>query len=338
MNRAAAVVVAAVLGSAVAGASLSCGDDSVSGTAGLVEPLQVEAAHFVSGALPGLKAPAVNADAGPAVTPDVVDVGVADTVISQGEQGLVFTGHVSTDAQTVAVHFDDLGSGYWVVPVGPPDPSDNGLLTWQLTADFQRGLPPGRHLLVFAALDAAGHSGTQSTVLTCIDTPVPDNLNACVPTRAPPAAVLSLTWSAAVDLDLSVQDPDGVTVGGKSSSGPSDDAGSQTVTTGTATVTSSDGVLDHDSNRACAIDGIDREDIVWQAPPASGTYQVWVDLWSSCGLPAATFRVALWLAETQADGTQHLVQQPALANGELLEFQANAGASKGLFVGQFVIQ
>jgi hypothetical protein len=338
MSRAAAVVLAATLGSAVA-ASLSCSDDSVSGTAGLVEPLQVQAGQFISGALPGLKEPAANVDAGPAVTPDVVDVSVANTVIAQGEQGLVFTGHVSTDAQTVAVHFDDLGSGYWVVPVGPPDPSDDGLLTWQLTADFGRGLPPGRHLLVFAALDAAGRSGTQSTLLTCIDTPVPDNLNACVPTRTPPTAVLSLDWSAPVDLDLSVLNPDGVTVGGKSSRGPSADGGaSQTVTTSTATVTSADGVLDHDSNRACVIDGIDREDIVWQAPPASGVYQVYVDPWSTCGLPAATFTVALWLAETQADGTQRLVQQSALANGELLAIQADNGASKGLFVGQFVIQ
>ena len=77
----------------------------------------------------------------------------------------------------------------------------------------------------------------------------------------------------------------------------------------------SNGVLDHDSNRNCAIDGIQREDIVWQTAPAAGTYEVWVDLFSACGKPAVSFTVSLWLPEAGADGGKHLVEQPPAGGG-----------------------
>jgi hypothetical protein len=87
------------------------------------------------------------------------------------------------------------------------------------------------------------------------------------------------------------------------------------------------------------IDDIDREDVVWQSTPTSGTYLVWVDLFSACGKPAASFNVSLWLAETQSDGTQRLVQQqPPLAVGVVTAEQANGGAGPGLFVGSFVLE
>ncbi len=323
-------VVVALLATATAAGSVACNGDAVSANTGLSEPLQVAAAQFLPGELPGVAAVAAGVDAGPPVTPDVADISVANTAISQGEQGLIFSGHASTDAQSIAMRFADMGTGYWIAPVGSPDPTDNGLLTWELDADFGRGLTPGNHTLEFASIDAAGQSGTRAALTVCLDTPVPDNLNICAPKRTPPAAVLSLSWNAAVDLDLSVRDPSGVTIGGKVSVGSGE---------GGATVVTDGASLDHDSNASCAIDGIDREDIVWQAPPQGGVYQVWVDLFSSCGLPAATFTVSLWLAEGQPDGTQRLVEQPApIANGELLAIQANAGSAKGLFVGQYAIQ
>jgi hypothetical protein len=311
-------------------AAAACAGEQASPTTNVGEPIRIESGQFVPGALPGSPQPAAaSADAG--VNPQVTDVNVANSAIEQGELGFLLSGHATTDAQTVGVRFADLGTGYWVVTVGAPDPSDNGLLTWQASADFGRGLPPGFHTLAFAAIAANGSSGTQSDLSLCIDLPVPDNLNVCVPKRAPPAAVLSLSWDSPVDLDLVVEDPSGVVVGGHTASSEPPDAGSA--------VSSASGVLDRDSNRDCVIDDVDREDVVWQTNPATGSYQVWVDLFSACGQPAVSFDVSLWLAVTQPDGTQRLVQQtPPLAVGVLTAEQANGGAAPGLFVGNFVLK
>ena len=163
---------------------------------------------------------------------------------------------------------------------------------------------------------------------------MPDNLNICDPKRDPPAVVLSLSWDTPVNLDLLVQTPSGAVIGDTTTTA-TDDAGTGSSGSGTG----SNGVLDRDSNRNCVIDNIDREDIVWQSKPATGTYAVWVDLYSACGQPSVTFTVSLWLAEPQPDGTQRLVQQqPPLANGLLTADQANGGSSPGLYVGDFVFE
>jgi hypothetical protein len=304
-----------------------CTGEQASPNTGLGEPIRVGSAQFVPGALPGAAQSPV--DGG--VTPRVTDVSAATTDIEPGELGLVLSGHATTDAQAVGVRFPDLGTGYWVLPVGAPDPTDDGLLTWQLAADFARDLAPGNHTLAFAAIAADGASGTESNLSLCVDTPVPDNLNVCIPKRLPPAAVLSLSWDSPVDLDLIVQSPSGATIGGKTGT---------SVATGTSgTANASNGVLDRDSNRDCIIDDIDREDVVWQSSPATGTYEVWVDLFAACGKSGVSFTVSLWLAEPQADGTQKLVQQvPPLATGMLMAAQANGGSSPGLFVGSFALK
>jgi len=309
--------------------AVSCAGEKASPDTGISEPVRVQSGQFVPGALPGTPQPDASVvDAGTA--PQVIDVNVGDTAVEPGELGLVFTGHTTVNAQATAVRFADLGSGYWVVPVGAPDPSDNGLLTWQLSADFGRDIPPGFHDLLFAAIGADGSSGTQSGISLCVDTPVPDNLNICVPKRAPPAAVLSLAWDTAVDLDLIVQTPSGAVIGGKTATVLPPDAGA---------VAKTNGVLDRDSNSDCVIDDIDREDVVWQSTPAAGDYQVWVDLFGACSQPSVRFTVSLWLAQPQADGTQRLVQQtPPLASGLLMAAQANGGSSRGLYVGDFVLR
>ncbi len=307
--------------------TVACTSQQVSGSANLTEPVRVESGQFIAGALPGIAAPSSadggNAvDAGAGIDPQVTDVSFPGIVVRPGTEGITVTGHATPTTQTVGLRFAGLGTGYWVVPVGAPDPSDLGLLSWQLVLDVARDLAPGPESLVFSAIDASGASGTQSALSVCIDTPVPDNLNACAHGRAPPGAVLSLDWDAPVDLDLIVQTPSGATVGGKN------------FTTGGASA----GVLDHHSNENCVIDNIDRDDVAWQSTPPRGTYQVWVDLVGACGQPAASFNVSLWLAEAQPDGTQRLVQQPALAHGVLTASQANGGADHGLFVGNFEIR
>jgi hypothetical protein len=307
----------------------SCTGPEVSETTGLQEPIRVESGQFLPGNLPGLVPP----DGGAGIDPQVTDVTIANIAFEPGARGVNISGHTSVDAQAVAMRFADIGSGYWVVPVGPPDSTDNGLLTWTLAADFGLNVPPGFHNLLFAAIGANGSSGTQYVLPLCADTPVPDNLNACVPKRAPPAAVLSLSWDTPVNLDLIVQDPLGRTIGGAVTALTAD--GGIPASSAAANV-----FLDRDSNANCVIDNIDREDIVWQTSPPKGEYEVWVDLFSACHQAAVTFTVSLWLPEPSPDGgLPHLQElQPPVALGELTALQANGGAGPGLYAGSFILQ
>jgi hypothetical protein len=307
---------------------------------GIGEPIVVESAQFIAGTLPGLPPPDASVDAGADTGPAVTDISVANLAIFPGEEGLMMTGHTTTNAQSVAVRFADLGTGFWVVPVGAPDPTDEGLLSWQLTADFSQTVPPGYHNLLFAAVSASGASGIEYALPFCMDTPVPDNLNVCAPTNpkiAPPPAVLSLAWDNPVDLNIIVQTPSGAVVGASTAatSTPTIDGGVAPATSGSDAGI----VLDHESNRNCVIDNIDRDDLVWTSAPEPGTYLVWVDLFRSCGQSSVSFTVTLWLAEPNGgDGTQSLVEEtPPVATGELTSLQANGGSGYGLYVGSFVI-
>jgi hypothetical protein len=153
-----------------------------------------------------------------------------------------------------------------------------------------------------------------------------------VPTRAPPPAVLSLSWDTPVDLNLVLETPSGVMIGEGVGAASADGGTTQAAGAGAP-------VLDHESNRNCVIDNLDRDDLVWQSAPETGTYQVWVDLFRACGQSAVTFTVSLWLSELQSDGTSRLVEQtPPVAVGELTALQANGGTAPGLFVGSFVLQ
>ena len=254
----------------------------------------------------------------------MTDVSFPGIVIRPGTEGVTVAGHATPTTQTVGLRFAGLGTGYWVVPVGAPDPADQGLLSWQLVADFAQDLPVGPASLVFAAIDARGASGTQNVLGVCVDTPVPDNLNACAHGRAPPAAVVSLDWDSPVELDVIVQTPSGATVGGKNftTGGRPRATASSTITrTRTASSTTSTATTSSGSR------------ILRRARTSSGS-----NLVRACGQPAVNFNVTLWLAEAQPDGTQRLVAQPALAHGLLTASQANGGASNGLFVGNFELR
>ena len=299
----------------------SCGGQQASPNVGLGEPLRIESAQFVPGPLPG--STQVFADGG-SLDPQVPDINAANTIITPGELELVFSGHATTDSQAVGLRFVGLGTGYWVVPVGAPDSTDDGLLTWQIAADFARTLPTGNYTLAFAAIASDGSSGTQQTINVCVDTPVPDNFHACLFKRPPPAAVLSLSWDTAVNLNVIVETPSGAVIGGNTSE--------------TDVPSSTGAVIDHDSNQNCVIDNIDREDIVWQTTPATGTYAVWVDLFNACGKSAVSFNVSLWLPRADGDAGIQLTQQPPLASGVLTAEQATGGSTRGLYVGEFVLQ
>lgn len=174
---------------------------------GVTEPFTVRNGAFKEGALPG----APPSDAG-AVEPAITALESAGALVSTAQAGKVYLGRATAQTWSVGVRLDDAGTGWWSVPVGGADPSFGGELTWQFTADFGGDITPGLHRLRFVAIDGAGHAGSQRDLRVCVLPPVPDNLHACDPTIAPPAAVVSLSWDTDADLDLIVVTPDGKVV------------------------------------------------------------------------------------------------------------------------------
>lgn len=53
------------------------------------------------------------------------------------------------------------------------------------------------------------------------------------------------------------------------------------------------GVLDWDSNAGCVIDGWNREEVTYAAPPVPGVYRVLVDAPSLCDQPVAYYSVTV---------------------------------------------
>ncbi|NOU32956.1 MAG: hypothetical protein HOO96_34070 [Polyangiaceae bacterium] len=302
-------------------AAVSCSGERA--TLGLEEPIRVRAT-FKEGPLPG--ASPTTLDGGPAALPTVTAYESASTVVRPGQAGKVLSGRTTPGAVAVAVRFADLGSGYWVLPVGGPDPQNGGELVWQADADFGIGLPPGLHPLRVVAIDALGNAGTQRDLGLCVTAAIADNLNACNPTRNPPAAVISLSWDVPADLDLVVVGPSGRVIDAKHPRTEAD-AGADAGDAGAAV-----GVIDRDSNAGCRADGLARESLVFQRAPATGSYFVYVNLFDACGKGPAHFRASLVEAQLRADGVTQVPVETLVRTGTLLPAEANGGARLGTFV------
>jgi hypothetical protein len=301
-----------------------------SSPAALDEPLVVRSATFKSGSLPGVL-PVDGTDAGPPPGSRVTVVDSVNNVFHAGQSGKSLSGRATDDALSIGARFGDLGTGFWIVPTGAPDPTNPGELTWALTYDVASGAPPGLHPLLLAAIDEHGNAGEETRLDTCITRPIPDNLNACDPTIAPPFAVLSLAWDADVDLDLVVVAPDGRVIDPKHpTTAEGVDGGAP------APNPAKDGVLDRDSNAGCSIDATRRESLVWQARPGDGDYLVYANLFAACGQQAVRFTVTLSFAEATGAGTWTLAEK-LHTSGELLASDANGGAAIGLYVTDFSI-
>jgi hypothetical protein len=272
----------------------------VEARSGLTEPLRVQNASFKEGHLPG----------NPGARPEVTAVETASTVVHPRQSGKALSGRTSPDAVAVAIAFSDLGSGYWVFPVGGADPANGGELDWSATLDFGENIPAGKHDLAFVGIDAAGHAGAVRVLSVCVAGATPDNLAACDPSVKPPALVVSLTWDTVADLDLVVAAPDGSILSAKRPA------------IGDA------GIIDRDSNSACTTDGTQREDLVFQSAPPPGSYLIYANLFSACGHAPVHFHVAV----TQAGNTT------LTRDGTLLAVDANGGASLGTFVTEVAFQ
>lgn len=257
------------------------------------EPIQVQGGQFFPGPLP-------ESDAGPAV----VALNSADNLVFPGQAGKVLSGDVAGGGNAILMRLADLGTGYWSVPVGSPDPQMPGAITWSANVDFAWTIPPGNHDMLFSAM---GLDGTAGPALHN-----PYLFQSSVPTGK---AVVSLAWDSSADLDLHLVTPDGHEIDPKHPTSASLDGGTSTGA----------GTLDRDSNASCVQDGFREEDVVFADAPLPGNYLVRVDMFSACGAPAADFVVTV-----RVDGNV-----TKTVKGRLLDTDADGGGpGSGLFVAQ----
>jgi hypothetical protein len=292
---------------------------------GANEPIHVRGAQFIAGVLPGtppIDAGPIGGDAGiaPPQGLAVTAINAASGIVVPGQAAKKFSGRVTDTAIAVGIRIADAGSGYWVLPVQEPDPQFQHELSWEAAIDFDLTLAPGYRQLRVVALDAAGNASAQLDFRVCVASRIPDNLNACEPSLAPPDAVISLQWDADSDLDLQVTTPDGVVVEPKSPTTVFVDGGRPGPDVG---------VIDRDSLFMCTPDGLRQEDLVWQQRP-KGTFSIAVNMFDACKKPGTTFDILVY--EAQGDGNDRHLVETLRRGGHLMSIDANGGANPGLFI------
>jgi hypothetical protein len=304
------------------------GCTGVSADLGLDEPLRIPGGRFVEAPLPGLPPDETVERIAPAITL----VETPNSVVRLGQAGKELSGRTSVDAVAVAVAFEGLGTGYWVSPLGPPDPTAGNELTWSLDTTIGWDLPIGPGAIDIVAINADGTAGRQQRTTVCVRPDLLDNFASCDPTLSPPDTVIALTWDTAVDLDLVVRTPAGKLV---NPSGPSTIAHPPPIT---AAELAADGVglLDRDSNARCQIDGINREALVFKTAPVSGTYIVYANLTDACGQEGVGFTATVYRSTPTDDGTRQLVEVTR-QHGRLTAAAADGGRGPGLYLLQLAL-
>lgn len=301
-------------------------------TPGLTEPFRVDGAQFEDGDLPGISADSEAARGGVTSSlPSLVSFS-ALTIVPPGAVDRGISGTATPGTWSIGVRFADLGTGYWVLPTTTADVFSENELAWGGLASYARQPEPGKHQLLAVAMDGKGRAGIQSSLQVCLLPEVPDNGNVCDRSKNPPKLVVSLGWNSPVDLDLRVVTPDGKIVDAKHpTTALADDDGKLDPTVeGTGQILS-------DSNAGCQIDGQQRENLVFQTRPPAGTYLVYANLYEACDQPSVEFTMTVHSSIPVDD--EHFTQLETLRkSGGLQAVHANAGASLGTFLTQFVIE
>lgn len=263
--------------------------------------------------------------------PRVTALEVASAVVTLGQLGRLIAGRVTEDAYSVGLAFEGLGSGYWVAPVDALDLAYPGERSFSLDVDIGGGIPTGLQVLQIVAIDEAGRFGPVRELPLCvIDDAVPDALNACDPTIAPPAVVISLTWDAPVDLNFVIDTPDGKRVDARHPTTAYVEGGGTIPPEVLADPHV--GRLSRDSNRACELDGRNAESLIFAEDPPEGTYLLYADLFDACGERGVSFAITTYRRRVNDDGTYALVQTDQ-RTGFIPALSARGGAIAPLYVG-----
>ena len=293
----------------------SCAGES--GESGIAEPLQIAGAAFKTGALPG----APSSDDANANELDLTTIETNNTVVYPGQTGKRISGRARDAGYSVAVRFEDQGTGYWVKPLDEADSVYPGELAFRLDMELAHDLPLGPQRLLFTVLDARGRASRQQALELCVASPYDKALSACDATQKPPAAVISLTWDSSADLDLIVRTPEGEVV----------DARHPSTLTDPALSRESDpelqGVLYTEDARGCGARGVQREDLVWTGEVPEGRYDVFVNLFNACGAPATFFEVRAFKRSERDDGSYRFGATGERAVGQALNEEANGGSA-----------
>jgi len=234
---------------------------------GRVQPIRVTNARtqFFPGAIPH--------DGG---GPKVVTLDSANNRVRAGFVGLAFSGNAGKGSQSVAIHFSDLGSGYWIVPVDDLDPITDGEIKWSLSMDIAPDVPVGKHPFELVAIDSDGNAGPL----------YPQDFEIVASPLSSGHVVITLKWNSAADLDLVVFPPNGTRV----------DAKHPSTTHGVGDAGANDpsvGIIDRDSNGSCVQDGYDEANLVFKGDPPPGLYQIGAEMVSGCGVTAATYTISV---------------------------------------------
>jgi hypothetical protein len=309
--------------------ALGCSGESL--TRGLTEPLRVDSAQFVEGALPGISPDSDAAKAESASKLPSLVTFSSLTIVPPGAVDRGISGTATPGSVSVGFRFEDLGTGYWVLPTTTSDVFSENELAWGGLASYARQPVAGKHRLLAVARDGQGRPGVQSSLNVCLLPEVPDNGNVCDPSKDPPKLVISLAWNSPVDLDLRVVTPDGKIVDAKhpTTALADEDGKVDPSVEGTGQIRS-------DSNAGCQIDGQQRENLVFQQRPAAGKYLVYANLYEACDEPSVEFTMTV---HSSIPSDDHFTQLETLRkSGGLQAIQANGGAALGTFLTQFSIE
>lgn len=307
-------------------ALLGCGGEP--SPLGLFEPIRVRNAELKRGPLPGEHLPSEAPT--PTTGAQVTSIETNGAILFQRQRGRVLSGRTSTSAFSIGVGLAGIGYGYWVSPVGGPDPMVGNELTYSLTVDVGDDVPTGLQRLSLVAFDEAGVPGARRDVRVCVVPSVPDNLNACDATLRPPDTVISLAWEESVDLNLIVVTPDGKVVDPRHPTTAPREGNSVSAA---ALRDPATGTLDRDSNAACVLDDIRRENLVFPGTPPAGVYRIYASLFDACGALSVGFRATVHRGVSDEGGRWH-VEETWRRNGGLTRVAADGGRTLGVFVGE----
>lgn len=265
---------------------------------GVTEPLRLIGGSFKSELLEG-------------GLPEITSIESSSGIATSGQLDRAIVGRASEDAFAVAIRFAELGTGWWVTPIGAIDPMTEGQRDFALRFDLGP-VPAGIHRLRFAAIDAEGRSGPPSDLDLCVlDPGLLEDLSPCSDRIRPPAAAVLLSWNEDVDLDLVVVTPEGERIDARHPQ-----IGSVTLT--------------QDSNPGCDIDARNVESVFFGEDPPPGTHLLYANLFEACGHRSASFVLTVHRRQ-EVEGRERLVEVER-RSGILLGASANGGAGAPLYV------